>query len=165
MSRPQPVVTAGAVAGLVQTVAFVLGFLGYTAAETNLNAEATTIGAIIVGAVTIGAHLLAALHAKGKVTPLSSPVDAHGNPLVPAASPEPVGSVGSVGAVKVAVDVAPILEQLQALGEQVTKLAAAVHRPAPFAVTSSGAVQLQPLEEEPPAPAGTGPVEPTPAPA
>lgn len=72
---PRPVLTSTGIAGGITGVAGVLGFLGFANAATSLSGAAQGIGAAIVGTVAIGSHLLAGLHAQGKV----SPVDAFGN--------------------------------------------------------------------------------------
>lgn len=83
MQRPRPVLTSAGIAGAVHAVAVVLGFLGYTNAETSLDGETQTIVAIALFLVTAGAHVVAGLHAQQRVTPLDSPRDNSGTTLVP----------------------------------------------------------------------------------
>ena len=82
--RPRPVLTSTGIAGLITSTAGVLAFLGYSAQASNLSSEATAIGATVIGAVTLGSHVLAGLHAQGKVTPTASPQHDDGTPLVKA---------------------------------------------------------------------------------
>lgn len=84
MTRPRPVVNAASIAGLIHSAAVVLTFLGYDEASAHLDAMTTTIVAVALGAFTVGAHLLAALHAQARVTPLADPKTVAGVPLVPA---------------------------------------------------------------------------------
>jgi hypothetical protein len=81
LNRPRPVLTAAGISGLITSLAGVLTWLGYVGPAADLSNRAQTIGAIVVGAVAIGSHLLAALHAQGKVTPLEQPQDHDGTPL------------------------------------------------------------------------------------
>lgn len=83
LSRPRPVINAASIAALIHALAVVLTFLGYDEASAHLDASTTTIVAVALGAFTVGAHLLAALHAQGKVTPLADPKAADGTPLAP----------------------------------------------------------------------------------
>lgn len=82
--RPRPVLTAAGISGLVTSLAGVLSWLGYVAPAADLSTRADTLGAIAVGAITLGAHLLAGLHGQARVTPLADPKTATGVPLVPA---------------------------------------------------------------------------------
>lgn len=105
MNRPRPVLTSSGIAGLITSVAGVLAWLGYSDASTGLSAMTTTITAVAIGAVTLGSHLLAALHAQGKVTPNSDPQDHDGMPLVradTAAVAAPVTAVADASADPVA---------------------------------------------------------------
>lgn len=89
MDRPRPVLTAAGISGLITSLAGVLTWLGYVAPAADLSARADVIGAIVVGAVTLGSHLLAGLHSQGKVTPVAQPQDHDGTPLVRA---EPIAT-------------------------------------------------------------------------
>jgi len=82
-SRPRPVLTAAGISGLITSLAGVLSWLGYVAPAADLSDRASAIGAVTVGAVTFGAHLLAGLHGQARVTPLADPQTADGAQLVP----------------------------------------------------------------------------------
>lgn len=82
LSRPRPVLTAVGISGLITSVAGVLTWLGYVGPAAHLSAMADTIGAIVVGAVTLGSHLLAGVSAQSKVTPVDRPQANDGTPLV-----------------------------------------------------------------------------------
>lgn len=84
MNRPRPVLTAAGISGLITSLAGVLSWLGYVAPAADLSDRAGAIGAVAVGAVTLGAHLLAGLHGQARVTPLADPQTATGVALVPA---------------------------------------------------------------------------------
>jgi hypothetical protein len=82
VTRPRPVLTATGIAGLITSLAGVLGWLGYVAPAAELNDRASVIGSVVIGAVALGSHLLAGLHAQSKVTPVEKPQDHDGTPLV-----------------------------------------------------------------------------------
>jgi hypothetical protein len=82
VNRPRPVMTAAGISGLVTSLAGVVAWLGYVAPAKDLSDRAGAIGAIVVGAVTLGSHLLAGLHAQSKVTPVDRPQDHDGTALV-----------------------------------------------------------------------------------
>lgn len=84
ISRPRPVLTTNAIMGAIMGLAGILGFLGYAHLQTTLSADAQTLTSIVIGAGTLGAHLLAGLHGQGAVTPTVSPQAADGTPLVKA---------------------------------------------------------------------------------
>lgn len=91
-TRPRPVLTAAGISGLITSLAGVLTWLGYVGPAADLSGRADAIGAVIVGAVALGSHLLAGLHGQSKVTPVDSPQAHDGTPLV-RAEPVPVASV------------------------------------------------------------------------
>jgi hypothetical protein len=86
VNRPRPVLTAASIAAAVHALAAIVAFLGYTNIETNLDGSAETIGALVVGAITVGAHLIAGFSAQSHVTPLADPKTVTGESLVPASS-------------------------------------------------------------------------------
>lgn len=89
LNRPRPVLTAAGIAGGITSLAGVLTWLGYVGPAADLSDRADTIGAVVVGVVAVGSHLLAGLHAQSKVTPVDQPQAHDGTPLV-RAEPVPV---------------------------------------------------------------------------
>lgn len=93
VTRPQPVTTAGNVAGAVSgiatalgTVAVVLGIVTQTDADAILTAVTVITGGIVT-LITVLAPILKARQARDVVTPLADPRTVDGVALVPAAPP------------------------------------------------------------------------------
>lgn len=73
MNRPRPVLTSAGITGAVQAVATIVGWLGYTNAETNIDGMTQTLVAVVLGILTLGGSIVHGLAAQAKVTPLSDP--------------------------------------------------------------------------------------------
>lgn len=82
LRRPRPVLTSAGIAGVITSTVGVLTFLGYDQAAAHLSDMSTVITSVAIGAFAMGSHLLAALHSENKTTPMSSPQDHDGTPLV-----------------------------------------------------------------------------------
>jgi hypothetical protein len=85
-TRPEPVLTEAKIGALVSQVvalAVTLGFVS-TADGGEITTAALGLYAAIVAVVNVAAKVIAAVRARGKVTPVAAPRDDAGNRLVPA---------------------------------------------------------------------------------
>lgn len=94
--RPEPVLDAARLAGLLSAVVVaLLGAVGVVLAGNvlgNLTALGNALTAVGVAVAALASYLLPvwqARRARAKVTPLERPQDAAGRPLVPEQTPEP----------------------------------------------------------------------------
>lgn len=114
MNRPRPVLTAAGVAGAVTSIAGIIAFLGYSDVATHLTAEAQGLGSAVIAALGFGSHLLAALHAQGKVTPGADPRADDGTKLVPASSPATAMTMTLNGQHYLPAHAAPVTDEVSA---------------------------------------------------
>lgn len=86
--RPQPVLSANTVSAILSNVLAVAVALGFvtTAESGEVTTAALGLYAAVAAAISVGSHLVAAVRARRKVTPLTAPRDDAGNRLVPAGS-------------------------------------------------------------------------------
>lgn len=81
--QPEPVLSAATISTLVHLVVLVGGWLGYSLSETTLNRWAVVSVSLGLAVFTLVTHTIAALKARGAVTPLANPRSSAGAPLVP----------------------------------------------------------------------------------
>jgi hypothetical protein len=81
--QPQPVLTASAVAALVTVIATVVAIFTKHAVTDEQQAAVSDALISVVGGVSVIVKIVAAYLAARKVTPVVSPKDDNGEPLVP----------------------------------------------------------------------------------
>lgn len=73
MSRPRPVLTSAGITGLIQSIAGIFAFLGYSDVSNGLSTNAQALVSAAIFIIATGGNLLHGLFAQSKVTPISDP--------------------------------------------------------------------------------------------